>query len=89
MADCLSLLSAITFDIGALPTHGKNSTLNYKNGIGLVKREKPRLVQDVIDSQSTKIASRLASPKAVVIYGNKFVNGRKRHIRPLAEPKTC
>ncbi len=33
-----------------------------------------------IDSQSTKIASRLASPEAVGTDGNKFVNGRKRHI---------
>jgi len=33
-----------------------------------------------IDSQSTKIASRLASPQAVGIDGNKLVNGRKRHI---------
>lgn len=33
-----------------------------------------------IDSQSTKIASRLASPEAVGIDGNKLVNGRKRNL---------
>jgi putative transposase len=33
-----------------------------------------------IDSQSTKIASRLASPEEVGIDGGKLVNGRKRHI---------
>ncbi len=32
-----------------------------------------------IDSQSTKIASRLASPEEVGINGGKLVNGRKRH----------
>ena len=33
-----------------------------------------------IDSQSTKIASRLACPEEVGTDGNKFVNGRKRHL---------
>jgi len=33
-----------------------------------------------IDSQSTKIASRLASPEAVGIDGKKLVNGRKRNL---------
>lgn len=33
-----------------------------------------------IDSQSTKIASRLAAPEAVGIDGGKLVNGRKRNL---------
>ncbi|MCA6586059.1 MAG: hypothetical protein ACK53E_22785 [Pseudanabaena sp.] len=33
-----------------------------------------------IDSQSTKIASRLACPEEVDTDVNKFVNGRKRHL---------
>ncbi len=33
-----------------------------------------------IDSQSTKIASRLASPEEVGLDGGKLVNGRRRHI---------
>jgi len=70
----------VTFAIGALPTTWQEINAKLQQWYRVSEGREATPSAGCIDGQSTKIASRLASPEAVGTDGNKFVNGRKRHL---------